>query len=483
MKFLKIARIPILLFALCYEVLLVQMKYVDLYKYNILLFVVLVFLGVRAFRFGRFKYSNAYFIVLLTIPFYILTDTLFYGTIIDQDRLLTTPLLNNIPVIFYVSCWANISLIGFLLGIALSSNNIRGVVQLNQPALKTNVLSLNAFVLFIILLTGLYYYISPKGDILTGYYSDIRDTKNDGGFSGLSYVLQNLLLILYIDFKQMRISKNRKVKMIIWSVSFAYIVLFLHLLKGERTIAGMCFSVFLLHLLYRSDTTDLPQFQNRLLNSVRNFKPLRFKTKKRRNGMLILLLVAFLGSFYFLGFIRNENSTEVSGSSPLTLLLNSYKMGTWKGGFYAALGMADEYTNTDFEYLNGQTYLDYILSLPPSFVASALDYERPISSTTGPGYWYLGYTIGGLSPIIVPFKNFGFTGILVIMMLWGAGIVYMEQKLLNKPGGDVAFKRYLYAAFMLAMPHLFWYGEMYLVRSIMSALIVYYLYQKLPKRA
>jgi hypothetical protein len=171
-----------------------------------------------------------------------------------------------------------------------------------------------------------------------------------------------------------------------------------------------------------------------------------------------------------------------SGSSPnaferlLTKGLN-LGTGTWSAVLLSPLSVVGDAERGLLSPRMGATYVDYILSLPPSFIAQALQYERPIEPTRGPA-WEVRYGIGGTHLLVVPFVNFRAPGVALILALFGNLVVATEVAARRRP----TWSRLLwYAAVLIAAPRWIWYGDLYLVRAAMAFAVVLLIVWLLPK--
>jgi hypothetical protein len=126
--------------------------------------------------------------------------------------------------------------------------------------------------------------------------------------------------------------------------------------------------------------------------------------------------------------------------------------------------------------LHGETYVDYLQSLPPGFITRPLGIERPLESDRGPGFWYFPLAGGGIHLAVVPFKNFGPFGLVVVLAMIGFAIGYVDA--INS-GTRSSWIRLLYASIAAALPHWFWYGDMNVIRAVMIAALIWMFYEVL----
>ena len=174
-----------------------------------------------------------------------------------------------------------------------------------------------------------------------------------------------------------------------------------------------------------------------------------------------------------------ENPT-VSSPNAFERLVNkglNLGTGTWSAVLLSPLSVVGDAERGLLTPRMGATYVDYILSLPPSFIAQALHYERPIEPTHGPA-WEVRYGIGGTHLLVVPFVNFRAPGVALILALFGGLIVASEVAARRRP----TWGRMLwYAAVLIAAPRWIWYGDLYLVRAAMAFAVILLIVWLLPK--
>jgi hypothetical protein len=184
-------------------------------------------------------------------------------------------------------------------------------------------------------------------------------------------------------------------------------------------------------------------------------------------------MVLLVSTFFTLGFIRS--TLNDSGEAWLDLrdsLDSAYRQNTWTAVALTNLALAAEMDGDHAEYYWGQTYLDYLASLPPGFLARWIDYERSVDREKGPSWWYLDVTAGGIQVAVVPYKNFGILGVFGVLGLFGMAISYCE---LRNATGTPLF-RTIYGAMTTCSFMWFWYGDMNMIRGLMAvfALVIVY---------
>lgn len=313
--------------------------------------------------------------------------------------------------------------------------------------------------------TGLLFLGSTTGGtILSTEYATLRSQSALGGslaFSGMVFFGYAFLIVLGLSAWSISEPKTVTPKKIMFIALVVFAVVWCDLLKGNRASAGL---IAVLAIMYK---------QGRIGHFLYNNKKIR--------NTIILASIAFAALIFFsLSIIRSEYVHGLDSSS-FGSITTFYKRGTWMGAFNSLFGLSTEWSNNGLDYLMGKTYVDYLLSLPPSPISNALGYYRPINSFEGPGWWYVGYTAGGLSPAIVPFKNFGALGILAVVSITGYYIAALD--LMSRRASPI--KQCFAYASGISLLHWFWYGDMYFIRASMAALIVvsiFYFFQIRTRR-
>ncbi|EKD98148.1 MAG: hypothetical protein ACD_23C00563G0002 [uncultured bacterium] len=115
----------------------------------------------------------------------------------------------------------------------------------------------------------------------------------------------------------------------------------------------------------------------------------------------------------------------------------------------------------------GEDYIDFLLSIPPGFVADAISYARPIDGLRGPA-WEMRYGIGGTHATVVPFLNFRMAGVLVVTAAWACALHFGERRAVKR----VTVVHLAFLGIMVAAsPHWLWYGE----KNVMNAIVIWLL--------
>ncbi|MEW6314475.1 MAG: hypothetical protein AB1513_10635 [Pseudomonadota bacterium] len=186
-------------------------------------------------------------------------------------------------------------------------------------------------------------------------------------------------------------------------------------------------------------------------------------------GVLLFITLQGVGAY----------RSELSHDNELGQVNTSLVYGTWTASLLTVLSVVGDDQRGHLEIKEGQTYIDYILSFPPGILTQALGWERPVEGDHGPA-WEMRYGLGGTNVVVVPFVNFHMAGVFLILMLYGFFAAWLERAVWGR--SDVWLKL-LYGTFFVFAPFWFWYGELSLVRGLMSWFVACALFFALPKVA
>lgn len=152
--------------------------------------------------------------------------------------------------------------------------------------------------------------------------------------------------------------------------------------------------------------------------------------------------------------------------------------GTWSAVLLTPLSVVGDFERGLMDLRSGETYWQYVVSLPPGFVTQALGYERPIESTSGPA-WDMRFGLGGTHLLVVPFMNFHAVGVLGIVFASGWLVGWIDRRSTRFSFPSLA----LYMLLFIAGPGWVWYGEMLLLRGFMAYLACLALYRLMLNKA
>ncbi len=408
--------------------------------------------GLWKIKLSRFSLLTRTMIVLYALPFVHLFEYLWDEKIIYSAfvwGLTANPYNTNLEIVKRVAmigaAGAYALVAGYLLAKITYSRNKYNL----RSAGRTLISPAFFFVAFIALFLS--WINAPKETIFTAAYTTSESLLSGINFNAawmLSYVFAVLLLIDAFNEKRIKV---RKLKFIITIVSFLIIVIWLQFMRGDRESVGLIAAFFVIWLLNKND----------------------IKLNKKKIAIVVCLAVLTFVTLQVVGNIRStsweEHTIEIGSVNFLA--------GTWSASLLTPFSVVGDFYNGLMDMHWGSTYWDYFLSLPPGFLTQLIGVERPVEGTHGPA-WEMRYGIGGTHAIVVPFMNFGSTGVFIVLLLYGLLIGIVEKRMQFLVGVK---QKLLYSSFFIFAPFWFWYGEMSAVRGIMSFYLVWWIYLILPK--
>ncbi len=341
-------------------------------------------------------------------------------------------------------------LTGFRLHLGFSSK------RHGKPRQPLSSLGPLAFLIMVCVAVALSWLVAPSATILSQAY-------NTGGAASAAapmnfnaaYLLSYLVIILaYVDAEAEPSTSRRRLKFFLIVAATAFIVGVLQILRGDRESASLLAGLALLYL-----TGSGPSM---VASHV------AFHWKRIRK--IVVPAAALLVIFVAVGTVRASLSSAEGRArlSFLDALATAAQENTWTSVLLTNLGQSGQFHQASAEYLYGQTYLDYLLSLPPGFLTRPLGIERPLEAHRGPNWWFVNISAGGIHVVVVPFRNFGVTGAFVVLLCIGVFIASVETA--NARRSLAA--RFLYGSVTVATFFWFWYGDMYIIRGLMAAAVL-----------
>ncbi len=430
---------------------------------------ILVLLGlsvaaIASLRITELSMLSRLFVLLFTLPFSANLGYLFDLEFVWWPTPTSTLLCQNHRLINEMLTVVMVGLFGLMAGIEFTALHVRRSrpfvhgtgAKLDWPTLPLPVVW--------ILLAGAFVLSWLHAPAETIYVAAYASAGAGGGMdqeAGLNaaYLISYLILILLcVDAERERPGSRRKHQKLAATLAvIGYIVLVLQLLRGDRECAGLVAALVMLYVTSPSMDAARSRIKQSFQQMNRFFK-------------LLVPLIGLLLAFLALGSFRNsasQTSTESSGA--WELIVEGATQNTWTAVALNNLGAAADYNYGSIEYLYGQTYVDYVLSLPPAFITLAMGYERPMEGDANPATWYFGLiAAGGMHPAVVPFKNFGIWGVIPLMFLFGAFICHCEVR--NENGTLNA--RLMYGCVATSCMLWFWYGDMNMIRTVMGCWIL-----------
>jgi hypothetical protein len=409
----------------------------------------------------RKRYLAAFYVTLFYMP---LSSSLGYAFVEDYvfwNSPRAFSLGHDHAVISAMIWTGEIGLCGFLAGMLLVNKSIRNEKRSAESPARVESyflpnLSNVVFLVLTVFAVLLSWIAAPTDTIFEEAYGTAITRGSQLNFNAGALSSYTLLILLQLDIYR---TTKKSFKQTVFVCAVVYVILVLQLLRGDRESSGLIIGMLLLHVKFGT-----PKSKEYLKNILTTFQQRIYLI----GGAVALILI-----FSLIGTLRSKASTGYVEKSDLSeLLVRGLQQNTWTAAGVNNLALAEEYVNGSTEYFYGKTYVEYALSLPPSFVAKALGYIRPINSNNAPGLWYRYLTNGGTHPVIVPFKNFGALGLLLFTIGLGQVIGHIDRL----DSSRILISQYTYGVFAVSGFKWFWYGDMNLIRSCMAAAIFYAIY-------
>lgn len=443
--------------------------YLPPYRGAILLLATLTVAGVVTLRLTQLSILPRLFVVLFSLPF---SATI--GCLIDINfRWVCAPniiaLSRDHEIMSKMLTMAAVGLCGMMAGLeflAIFKNRFEPAdVKLHQANRATaRTLGWLCFAALLGISFLLSWIHAPQKTIFeAAYYSVDARPSLEAGLRSSCLVSYLILILLYIDAEREGPgSQIRRRKFAALAVVASYIVVVLQFLRGDRECTGLLAGAALLYITNSSTQQGTRRF---------------WSTDSQLRRMLTLALptAACILAFAFLETFRHSASGSVFDNPLLAKsIIDRTRSNTWTAVARNNLGLATDYHYGTIEYLYGQTYVDYILSLPPGVITEFIGYTRPLDGEAHPSGWYACLvSIGGMHPVVVPFRNFGIWGVIPAMFLCGVLISYCEACNRQSMFSD----RLLYGFVSTTSMLWYWYGDMNIIRALMAWGILSIAYQ------
>jgi len=334
--------------------------------------------------------------------------------------------------------------VGVALGISLNANPIQKDSGKNPDGSRRTVRTMSFPLWLIWVLVGvmLSWMVAPEDTLFTAAYTMSVSRLDGAGFSSawmVSYV------ILGFAFCDSLFEENRSLKTRIILVALVVVVGFFQILRGDRESIPFVFALTLVYFYWASGITQRRDFRVPFL----------------KIGLVIfglLAVSALLGALRHSlvgasileigGLVREMNKEGDFGGDALL-------SGTWSATLLTPLSVAGDHIYGLLELKLGKNYIDFILSIPPGFIADAFGYVRPLDLDRGPA-WEMRFGIGGTHAVVVPFMNFRMLGVFLIPAIWSFAIAKYEKFALRSVN---VISLSLLVTIAMAAPHWLWYGE------------------------
>jgi len=415
--------------------------------------------GMFTARVNKFALLQRLVIFIYSLPFIV---TL--GYLLDSGYLwASTParivLIQDDLIILQMLAIGLVGLVGLLAGmkvaeVALGQHEWAGSASRQLMGASARPLSRGAFIGFVAASVLLVWLGSgATSTIFESAYRGSVGAAETVNFNAASLLANVIIILLFIDAERFT-SSGHKTRLLL-VVGLAILEVSFELLRGNRDSFGLIVALMALYVT----------------GSVVSKLQLGFLQDWRRARRLVIPAVGVAAAFILIGALRGlltspDLLANSSGVLRIALLEN-----TWTAILHSNLGLASLYSSGSMDYLLGETYVDYILSIPPGFLTQLFDITRPIEADRGPAWWFVGITGGGIHAVVVPFRNFGIFGAMMILAVFGALVTWMDAP--NKTLG----RRFLFGVAVAASFKWLWYGDMTLIRAMMAALLVWISYR------
>lgn len=409
-------------------------------------FFVIVIAAVLRLRTSAHSVLSRYSVVVFALPFVTLIGYLFSDEYQWWDTPLAIRYMSDDLVMRHLVTVGLVGLLGLLLGMSRGRSTGGKAPALNS----SRVLSSAPFVLLLVTSLALSWFSAPSSNLWSVAYGSSGTAGLASNFNVQSaYLISYIVLILlYVDSERELAPHRRRAKLIGVLVAVGIAVGYFQILRGDRESFGLLAAVAGLYL-----TSDRRAI----------FRRWTRRAFVRRLIILTGPAVVVVLVFILIGQVRTMPGT-VSTVPVASTIREGLAAPPGTAVLLTNLHISAEHQFDPQDLLWGKTYLDYVISLPPRPVAEAFGFQRPIDLNQGPAWWAEGLSSGGVHVVNVPFRNFGLTGVAVVMALVGAAISAIDQRARSGLWG-----RLLFGSTIAVLPIWFWYGDMAGIRALMIA--------------
>lgn len=364
-------------------------------------------------------------------------------------------------IIARVTLLGTLSALGWYSGYALVAPRRLGYVPSGAP-LRSRSLGLVSCVVLAIIAVALSWLNCPIETIFQTAYYTSQTRLDDFNINGAWLLSYCVLALLWLDALTETDLAVRKTKKLIALSTLGFVLVCFQILRGDRDSLGLVIAFIILPFM------------------VRNRKPgAQFRlTWQMKTGLSLLLVFIFVVA-QLLGAVRSvmSDTSFSDGFAEANISIDVLFSGTWSGALLTPLSVAGDRLCGALPMRWGSTYVDMFLSMPPGVVAKYMGYTRPFEQKAGPAL-EMHYGIGGTHACVVPFMNFGAPGVVIILGVYGALIGWLMRSYAER---RTFGKTFLIAILLIAVPHVLWYGEMYLVRTLMALPILLVIHRLLSR--
>jgi hypothetical protein len=407
-----------------------------------------------------------WFFITYALPFVHLVPYLWFDFDAEAPRVMwgmpVNPYMVDKSVVELMAVIGALGAVGFVIGQRLGGTQ-RGKHGWDDAGVKRPVagrsLTIPLFCVLVgvsVLLSWLY---APRATIFQARYTEGVAISQDWNFGSIWMVSYIVLVWCLADAVLDADRRRARLKKAIVVATLLVIVGWLQLLRGDREAIPLAMaSIFM-----------MGRWQSRIARG----SVVRVRVWTRKSVVLGGALIVVLS--YLVGALRSslagmdwKSAAEVVADlwAEGALGFDNLVHGTWSAVLLTPLSIAGDYLAGSLGLKLGRDYLNYVLSLPPGFLADWLGYQRPIDAWHGPA-WEMTYGIGGTHAVVVPFMNFRAIGVVLVLALWGYIVALCEKRASSgRSVGNAA----LWGTLVMVAPHWFWYGDKYFI----NAMIIWY---------
>jgi hypothetical protein len=381
--------------------------------------------------------------------------------------LLANPYMVDRRIIELMSMMGAVGAAGFMAGTAVLYGKLPVVDHKATEALASRprrTLSMPFFLIWIGVAIILSWIKAPSETLLVSTYGASAAAADNWNFGSAWMISAAFLLFAHADAMFDPSPTVGKLKRRIVLVTFVVIVVWLQLLRGDREALPCVLGALLMYYVWGQSL-------------VPGKKSLKGK------GLPLLLGVLAIGAVsFFVAALRSRGAgLGVAGLFGELMILSETDLfrfdnlihGTWSAVLLTPLSTAGKYLSGELSLAYGKTYVDFVASIVPGFVADAIGYVRPIDALRGPSY-EMTYGMGGTHAVVVPFMNFRMAGIFLVIALWSFAFAKLERHSMKRV---TVANLALLGLIVTAIPHWLWYGEKNIMTTLMIWLILAVLYR------
>lgn len=390
--------------------------------------------------------------LVYAVPFIHIVPYLWFDFSRDESltfwSLAVNPYLLDEKIVRLTAMIGAIGGLGFGLGVSLNQKKIVRDQSLPyvESTQRVSALSTPLWIFWVIAGVALSWLTAPQETLFTAVYTESKSLLENANFSSswlVSYVLLTYALCdAIVDRCTAR--KVLKIKIIFFTITF--VVIYLQLLRGDRESMPFVLGALLTYYYWAAPLVTT--------------KKISLSWSQITPVALFLFVAAML-----IGAVRNS-LTDIKDIAGFIAVLGdavnsketgvaNFLHGTWSAVLLTPLSVAGDYVNGLLSFKFGEDYVNLLLSVPPGFIADLVGYSRPLDSGIGPA-WEMRYGIGGTHLSVVPFMNFGMTGVFLVLAFWSYFFARYEKIALGK----INIKNLsLLCTVVAVVPHWFWYGD------------------------